>query len=161
MSTDNTDRPTPQTPRTADGVASTSPEKPVSKTGTAVSGARAGEATATLADEALAPLKNLADKVSQAAGPIPSATAPEPATPVTATTDRADDDTKDHDVDAANVHTQTGGRTTDGPETAAKAADTADDAAEEAAIESSGQEAPASAVSQEPPVGTFPVGRPA
>ena len=49
MSTDNTDRPTPQTPRTPDGIASASSEKPVSETGTAASGARAGEAMVNLA----------------------------------------------------------------------------------------------------------------
>ncbi|WP_218058992.1 hypothetical protein, partial [Actinomyces oris] len=80
MSTDNTDRTTPQTPVASDDVAPSSEAAPTPTARTAATDARSGEATVNLVDEGLvsASLASLASKVTQvspSASPTPRATA--------------------------------------------------------------------------------------
>jgi len=79
VSTDNTDRTTPQAPIASDDVAPSSEAAPTSTARTAATDARSGEATVNLVDEGLvsASLASLASKVTQvspATSPTPRAT---------------------------------------------------------------------------------------
>ena len=82
MSTDNTDRTTPQTPSGSDGVAPAASKAPTSASKPLASDAPTEEATVNLADEALASLKNLADTLARASQEAAASSA----TPVTAAT---------------------------------------------------------------------------
>ena len=82
MSTDNTDRTTPQTPSRSDGVAPAASKAPTSASRPLASDAPTEEATVNLADEALASLKNLADTLARASQEAAASSA----TPVTAAT---------------------------------------------------------------------------
>ena len=73
MSTDNTDRPAPQTPGTPDDVGSASASAATPVTGPVAANAPQGETSVNLTGEAPTSVKSPAGKVAQASPSVPSA----------------------------------------------------------------------------------------